>query len=147
MAVPAIAAEDEDSVTASVTVGEVVSITLTGGPISFVGGQPGDVTDQGASGQSDGSPAIQVVVQSETNVDVDIAIKGTATGDLALANWKYTTSFSETPTISIPADYGTPIYSGVGDGSYDFYHWVTIPADTPAGSQGCTISYKASTHS
>ena len=142
MAVPAIAA-NEQSVGATVTVGEVVSITLTGGPISFVGGIPGQVTDQGATGQTALNPAIKVIVQAETNVNVDIAIKGAATGALALENWKYTKTFTETPTISIPADYGTAVYSNVDDGENYFYHWVTIPGTTPAGDQGCTISYKA----
>jgi hypothetical protein len=143
MAAPVMAAEEE-SVGASVTVNAVVSISLTDAGdtgINFTGGVP-PITGQGDEDQSDGTPAIAVVVEPETNVEVDIFIKGTATGDLALANWKYSTTFAGTKT-SITDTYGTAVYTDKGVGSYAFYHWVDVPAGTPSGSQGCTVYYKA----
>ena len=137
-------AADEQSVGASVTVGELVSITLadagTSG-INFGAAQPG-TEDKGDADQSDGTPAISVVVESETNINVDIAVKGTATGSLDLSEWEYSTAFAG-PNVSIPASYGSAVYADQGIGSYAFYHWVDVPAGTPSGSQICTVYYKA----
>jgi hypothetical protein len=144
LAVPAMAVDEQD-VSAEVHVSTVISITLTDagtGSINFAGGTP-PITGQGDEDQSDGTPAIKVNVETETNVDVDIAIKGTATGSLALSNWKYSTTYAGSKT-SIPAAYGTAVYSDVAPGeSGDFYHWVDVPVGTPAGTQTCTVSYKA----
>jgi hypothetical protein len=147
MAVPVMAAEEETSTTASVSVNEVVSISLVdaGGTgnegIRFNGGTP-PIEGQGDKDQTDGTPAIKVKVEPETNVLVDIYIKGTATGSLALTNWKYSETFAGTKT-SIPGAYGTAVYTDEVVGEYDFYHWVDVPEGTPSGSHGCTVYYKA----
>jgi hypothetical protein len=146
MAVPAFA-DAEQNVGASVSVGEVISITLTdagAAGINFGGVSPGSANVSDVA-QSDGTPAIKVAVAPETNVTVDIAIKGAATGSLALTNWTYSKTFLGTKT-SIPDTYGTAVYTG-GVGSYDFYHWVNVPVGTPAGPQGCNVYYKATKHS
>jgi Tfp pilus assembly protein FimT len=135
-------ADQEQSVGASVSVNEVVSITLsdagTSG-INFGNLSQGD-TDQGDVDQSEGTPAIGVVVESETSVNVDIGIK--ATGADTEVDWKYTKTFTETPTVEIPDTYGA-VYSNQGDGTYAFYHWITIPGTTLAGTYNATIYYKA----
>jgi len=88
-----------------------------------------------------------VTVDTGTNVNVDIFIKGTATGALALTNWKYSLTFAGTKT-SIPAAYGTAVYSAVSATTTSpFYHWVDVPGGTAAGAQGCTVYYKAVTAS
>src|SRR3972149_1241163 len=128
---PLSALAEEETVTASVTVGEYISIT-TSGSIAFGSLSPG-ASESGATGQGDGIPAITIAVAPETNVNVDIGIKGAiATGSLALSNWKYSTSFVGTKT-SIPSAYGTAAYSNVGVGSYFFYHWVTVPLGSTTG--------------
>ena len=143
IAMPATAV-DEQTVGASVSVGEVVSITLTDAGTAGInfGSVSPDTEDVGDVDQSDGTPAIQVIVETETNINVDIAVKGSATGSLALTEWEYSTDFAGTKT-SIPADYGTPVYADQGVGGYAFYHWVDVPESTPAGTQGCTVYYKA----
>lgn len=138
-----VAAVEEQQVGASVDVNAVVSITLTdAGDAGIIFGPVAPGTeDAGDIAQSDGTPAIQVAVESETNTDVDIGIKGAATGSLALAEWEYSLTFAGTKT-SLTGSYFEE-YTDVGVGSYDFYHWVDVPASTPAGSQGCTVWYKA----
>lgn len=138
-----VAAVEEQQVGASVDVNAVVSITLTDAGdsgLDFGAVEPG-AEDVGEKDQSDGTPAIQVVVESETNTDVDIGIKGAATGSLALAEWEYSLTFGGTK-ISLTGSY-VEEYTAVGVGSNDFYHWVDVPAGTAAGSQGCTVYYKA----
>jgi hypothetical protein len=140
LGVPAMAAEQ--STTATVSVGEVISITLVGS-INFGSVTP-PVTDNGTIGQVDLSPAIKVNVGIETNVSVDIGIKGAlATGSLALTNWKYSTTFAGSKT-SIPSAYGTAVYTSAAAGSSNFfYHWLTVPLGTLSGSHTVTVSYKA----
>jgi hypothetical protein len=142
LSLPAVA--DEKSTTASVSVNEVISITLVGGSISFGSVIP-PVTEQGATGQVDGSPAISVNVASETNVNVDIGIKGAIlTSSLALTNWKYSITFGAVTKTSIPPAYGTAVYTNALPGSNNaFYHWITVPGSTPSGNHTITVSYKA----
>jgi hypothetical protein len=141
LAAPAIAAEEEASTSATVTVSEYVNITLSGS-IDFGSVEPSDSVTYEATGQSDGDPAITITVESDTNVNVDIGIKGSVTGALALSNWQYSTTHTGTKT-AIPASYGTAVYTDQGVGSYAFYHWVNVPLGTPSGAQGCNIYYKA----
>jgi hypothetical protein len=143
LALPAVAA-NEESVTGSVMVGETVSITLT--DAGTTGINFGSVTANGTTysdtDQSSGTPAIKVVVGAETNVSVDIGIKGSTTGSLTLDNWKYSTTFGGAQT-SITTSY-FKVYGPVGaSSSSDFYHWVAVPALTAADTYTATISYKA----
>jgi hypothetical protein len=145
LALPAVA-QDEESITGTVTVGEIISITLTGG-IDFGDVTP-PVTDNGTEGQIDGSPAVTISVDVGTNVNVDIGIMGALdVSSITLDNWKYSTTFSGTK-ISIPAAYSvTPVYSDVTAGTAEpFYHWITVPDTTPAGTHTITVSYKAVAH-
>jgi hypothetical protein len=144
-----VAAQQEQSTTASVSVNEYISITLTdaGDPITGTGINFGSVNPGSTYGdvdQSSGTPAIKVNVGSETNVNVDIGIKGTTvTGTIALAEWKYSTDFAQTDIAGLTVDY-VGVYSNVGAGSSNnFYHWITVPAGTIAGSNSITVSYKA----
>ena len=147
MAVPVMA--EEASTTASVTVTEVISISLSGpgtpnmtfGTVAIAPG----TEDVEASGQSAGTPAINVVVESGTNTNVDISITGTATGSIDIGEWEYCTTHDGTK-VPLTGSY-VEVYSDVGVASYAFYHWVDVPSDAPAGSQGCTIYYEAVAHS
>ena len=142
LALPAVAVQ-EDTRTASVTVNSFVSISLSAGNIVFSDVTP-PVTGQGASGQVNGTPAVTITIEAETNGDVDIGIKGAiTTGTLALANWKYSTSFIGTKT-SIPLAYGSPVYTAAIPGSVNaFYHWIDVPVSTDSGSHSITVTYKA----
>lgn len=148
LAVPAVAAEDETSTTASVTVGDVVSITIAGG-LNFGSIAPGSDNVDGALAQTAGNPAIEITIVSETNVQVDVGITGNVTsGSLALSNWKYSTQFDKSDIASLtgPATY-VEVYSDQGpsgsDIVLDFYHWISVPDGTTAGTHTVEVSYKA----
>lgn len=143
LTLPAVAAT-EDSRTASVTVGAVMSITLTDPPAAGInfGSLTPPITGAGDVAQSDGTPAIEVVVGSETNVQVDIGIKGTWTSGLALSNWKYSTTFAGTKTsllITYVKIYG-PL--PIGASTSDVYHWIDVPSGTTSGAHSITVNYK-----
>ena len=144
MSLPAIAAVVEQPVTASVTVGETMSITLTDAGTAGInfGSQAPPVTGAGDVSQNSTTPAIKVVVAPETNVQVDIGIKGVlASGTLALTNWKYSTTFGGAQ-LSIPATY-TKIYGPVNASSEsDVFHWIDVPTGTASGSHTITVTYK-----
>jgi hypothetical protein len=146
MAVPAMGAQDEESVGASVSVNEFVNITLSGS-IDF-GSLTPPQTEVGATGQSNGNPAITITVATETNVNVDISIKGAiATGTLALDNWKYSKAFDKVGIAGLTTSY-VEVYDNVAKGSSNaFYHWITVPDGTASGTHTVTVSYKAVTHS
>jgi hypothetical protein len=137
LSLPVAAAEEETSTKAEVTVGEFVNITLYGS-INFGTLNPGD-TDKEATT----SPAITITVEPETNVNVDIGIMGDNTDGIDLDNWKYSITHEGTK-VPIPTDYSTtPVYSDVGDGSYPFYHWITVPVTTASGTYHADVYYKA----
>jgi hypothetical protein len=136
MAVPAMAASEE-SVTSTVHVNLIMSITVTDpnadGGIIFSDVVPG-TTDQGADGQSDGSPAVEVNTAPENNVNVDIGIKGEISSDLALENWKYSITFADTKT-GLTTSY-VKVYDSASPGqSNAFYHWISVPAFTSPGEK------------
>jgi hypothetical protein len=150
LALPAVAA-DERTVTGSVSVGETISITLTDASpnagISFGTVTANSTLVYGDEDQSDGTPAIQVVVEPDTNVgNVDIGIMGSTTEALSLDNWQYSTLFDQSDIASITGTY-VIVYNDVApDNSYDFYHWITVPDGTAAGDYTASISYKAVAH-
>ncbi len=145
MAMPAVAVEDTQTVPASVSVNDVVSITLAGG-ISFGSVVP-PVVEQGTTGQVDGSPSVNITIESETNVEVDVGIMGTITAgtNLTLDNWKYSTVF-ETSLIGLTGSYAEVYSDQAASGSaivLNFYHYITVPDGTPSGLHTVDVSYKA----
>ena len=134
LAIPVMAA-DEQSTEASVTVGEYVSISLSGG-IAFPASNPGD-EDVAATT----SPAVTITIEEETNVSVDIGIKGDNADGIAVGNWKYCDTAGGTK-LALDTTYAV-VYTNQGDGAYDFYHWVSIPSDTAAGTYHLDVYYKA----
>ena len=143
MVTPALAA-NEQPLTASVTVNEVISITLTDTvtPGINFGSVSAGVTGQGDVDQNISTPAVKVNVNGETNVNVDIGIKGSTAGTLALTNWKYSTTFAGAKD-PIPATYAL-VYSARSPGSsVDFFHWIDVPGGTAANTYTCTVYYKA----
>jgi len=143
MAVPAMAAE-EQNLGASVSVNEFISITLTDtSPTGITFGSVNDgSTDNPDTAQSETTPAVSVNVASETNVDVDLGIKGDEVTGLPLSNWKYSTTYAGTKsglTTSYVA-FDTNVSPGA---SSDLWHWLDVPDGTTAGSYNTNFYYKA----
>ncbi len=150
MAAPAVAVEDTQTATATVDVNQVISITIGdagSAGINFVGGTP-PISEQGDTDQLDGTPAVTITIENETNTEVDVGIMGTIfQGSLALSNWLYSTDFAKTGLAGLTGAY-VEVYSDKGPPGgtpivLDFYHWVTIPDGTATGTHKVTVSYKA----
>lgn len=140
LATPAIAAETQTA-EASVTVGDVVSITISGG-LDFGSITP-PVTQQGVPGQVDLSPAITITVAPETNVEVHIGIKGAVTGGtLTLDNWFYSKLFDKSGIAALTTSYVEVYTTKVANDTCDFYHWITVPDGTAAGDHTVDVTYK-----
>ena len=138
------AAATEQAVPGSVTVNEVLSITLTDPGDSGLnfGSVTPPITGVGDIAQSDGTPAIAVTVGSETNVLVDIGVKGFLVDDLTLPNWQYSTTFGGAKT-ALTASFAEVYADAAASSVSDFYHWVDVPTGTPGGAQTITVTYKA----
>jgi hypothetical protein len=137
----------EQSTTGTLSVSSDISITLTS-DIDFTDIAP-NTTEAPDDDQTDAAhPAITVVLGSETNEDVDIGIKGAiVSGTLALDNWKYSKDYAKTTIAGLTTSY-VEVY---GDVDYDttptvpFYHWITVPTGTDAGTHQVTVYYKVVT--
>jgi len=146
-ALPVFAVSEETNTTASVTVGAIISITLqdaNNDGIQFGTVEPSDTEIFGDVAQSDGTPAIGVTVQSETNTRVDLNIKGEVSGTFALSNWKFSTNYDQSDIRDLTSTYpDLPIYDEAPAGTYAFYQWVSVPVGTEAGTYTATIYFKA----
>ena len=146
MSVPTMAAE-ESTVDASVTVTEVISITLSdAAPAGIHFGSVGPDTPSNLDVDSDNTtPSITVDVGSETNVNVDLQIKGTDfSGTFTVDNAKCSITYGGTK-IPLSTDYATIASDIAPGGSQGLWHWLDVPAGTTAGSYSSTFSYKALT--
>jgi hypothetical protein len=140
-------AADESAVEASVTVTEVISITLSdSAPAGIHFGSLAPGTTNNPDEDSDNTtPSITVNVGSETNVNIDLQINGTDfSGTFTVDNAKCSTTYAGTKN-TLSTDYATISTSITPGGSQSLWHWLDVPAGTPAGSYTSTFSYKAIT--
>lgn len=147
---PAIADFDtgEEGVTASVTVSEHISATIsdpgaTG--LDFGSLNPG-VSDIPEVSQ-DGTGCITIVVAATTNVNCDIKVKAddfTGAGTIPVANAKYNTSNTIPATGFTAAD----TYESLGSSTagaletVQVYHWLSIPVGQAPGAYSSTFTYQ-----
>ena len=137
-------ATSEKSVNASLYVNQILSITLTdaGTPgINFGAVTP--PAEPGDANQTASTPAVKVNVGAESNVNVDVGIKGITTGALTIDKWEYATALAGTKT-SLANTY-TGVYTNAIPGSSNgFWHWVNVPTSTVGGTAySCVVFYKA----
>lgn len=149
VAVPVLAAED--SKTASVTVNEYISFTVTdagAAGINFGSLNQGTTdtpeADQGVAG------AVTLAVGSETNVDCNVRINASgdfgdgATHTIALSNAKWDTDNAVAGATTMTATYTNVGTSTAGTAySQDVWHWLTIPSGQYAGDYTTTYYYQA----
>lgn len=151
LAMPAVA-QDEEYVTASVTVTEYINLTIAD-PIP-PGVNFGDVSAGSANvsevSQNATAGAVILTVHSDTNVDCNIQIMGSdnftdgAGHELLLSNakWSVTDNVSEsTPMSAAYATIGTSTASV--DAVVDVWHWLSIPSDQYAATYSATFYYRA----
>ncbi len=140
----AIAASDTASTTASVSVNEFLSVTLTNDPVAFGSMDPGTTAN---ANPGSGYP-LTVTIGSESNVNGNVATRAntdsfTGPGSLTVDNMEWSPDGSSAWTGYTTSD--ATVCSGVSPGSTcDIYHRLTIPGGTTAGSYSTGITVTAS---
>jgi len=162
---PAISVNETQNVTASVTVNEYISVTLSNVPIEFGSVNPGSTqqADDGAANDWNGDSLIngfplQITVDSITNVNTNISLNGSdftgpatfGVGNLSFANdtTSYTTAMQKTFSSGNPpyADWvNIPAPGGGAAQTRNAYFWITIPPGQTAGSYQSSVYVKVET--
>ena len=150
MAVPAMAAE-EVAKTATVTVSEYISFTVTDpgdAGINFGSLDPG-TTDSPEVAQN-GAGAVTLTVAAETNVNCNINTKGGgdfddgATHTFGLDNAKWDIDSAVAGATAMTTTYALITTSTAGsEETQEVWHWLTIPAAQYAASYNTTFYYQA----
>jgi len=115
--------------------------------INFGSLNPGAV-DQQEAAQGPSQGAVALVIGADTNVNINIQIKGTdftsGGNTITISNVKYnntnSTSGASTLTTSYVTWYSVSAYTA---NTRQCYHWISIPAGKAAGSYTSTFSYQA----
>jgi spore coat protein U-like protein len=149
MAAPVMAAEE--SKTASVTVTETISFTVTdAGAAGINFGSLNQGTTDNPEAAQNGAGAVTLAVGAETNVDCNVQIKASgdfsdgATHTIALSNAHWDTDNAVAGYTAMTTDYATIGTSTAGTAySQDVWHWLSIPGGQVAGTYTSTYYYQA----
>lgn len=153
LTLPVMAAEDTATSIASVTINEIVSVTLadpSSDGVNF-GSVNGDTTgNPDLDNNSAAGYAIQVQVGSETNVNVSVNIKGGdftngSGGTIYISNAYFSTLNEYGGAITMDTLYQPLGSVSTGGGNVDVFHWLDIPSATAPGTYQSTFTYQATT--
>jgi hypothetical protein len=147
LAVPAMAATEK---TASVTVNEYISFTVTdAGAAGINFGSLDQATTDNPEVAQGVAGAVTLTVAAETNVDCNIQTKGSGdfsdgTHTMALSNAKWDKDSAVAGATLMTTSYATIDTSTAGTAkSVDVWHWLTIPAGQHAATYTTTFYYQA----
>ena len=152
LTLPVMAAEDTATSIASVTINEIVSVTLadpSADGVNFGSVNDGTTGNPDLDNDSAAGYAIQVQVGSETNVNVSVNIKGED-----FTNGDGGTIFISNAYFNTVNEYGVNMmdtmyqYLGsisAGGGNVDVFHWLDVPDGTAPGTYQSTFTYQATT--
>jgi len=146
MAVPAMA--EEDTLSASVTVNEVISVTISdagSNGVQFGSLNPGtsDSPDVAQSTSDSSIPAVTVDINVGTNVNVDVSLKGTdfdTTVPITGGSW--TEGAFDAGKAYMTTDYQLVTSGAAAGDSVELWHFLTVPAAAAAGTFGSTYTYE-----
>jgi len=143
-----VAAADEHTVGATVTINEFISSSISGG-VAFGSLNPGQALVP-AAGQSDNVSAVIVTVEAETNVLCDITIKGSGNFSdntstyfmpLGSAKWNNVSNSATAPDMdTVAAQVGQFTNPGTAT-PFDVWHWITIPDGQVAAAYSTDFIY------
>jgi hypothetical protein len=145
-----VAAADEGSVDAFVTVTSYISITITDAGtagIHFGSLAPG-TSDNPDTDAYDIMPSANITVDSGSTVSVDLQIRGNDfnASTFPVSNAKYSNTYSgaKTAMSTSYADFALDVAPGESAG---VWHWLDVPASGVVGDYDSIFSYKAVPHS
>jgi hypothetical protein len=139
LAVPAMG----DDITASVTVTEYASVTVTDNGtagLSFGSMTPGqDMKAEAAS------PSVTVTAAAENNIDLDIKVSGTDFSDggsnsFSIGNAYYNTASDSGSASAMSTTPATVDTLSAGE-HVDIYHWLSVPEEQAAATYDSTFTY------
>jgi len=141
--VPVSAASTNSTPTsATVTINQFITVTLTNTPVTF------GTMDPGAAQNATNNP-LTVTIGSETNVDFDIAVKAdnanfvSGSNTFAVSNLKW-----DNDLVGLGTDYTTSdanVYTGeTTPGAFNIYHQLFVPSPQKAGAYSVPITVTAS---
>jgi hypothetical protein len=135
-----------DDITASVTVTEYSSVTITdngAAGLAFGSLNPGTVKQA----ETD-TPSVTVTAAAENNTDVDIKISGTDFDDGGSNNFAIANAFwndandAGTATEMKKTGVSTDTVATLSaNESVDIYHWISVPATQEAATYSSTFTY------
>jgi len=153
LTLPVMAAEDTATSIASVTINEIVSVTLADPSpdgVNFGSVNDGTTGNPDLDNDSAAGYAIQVQVGSETNVNVSVNIKGEnftngSGGTIYISNAYFSTfnEFGGANTMETSYKYVGSV--SAGGGNVDVFHWLDVPDGTAPGTYQSTFTYQATT--
>jgi hypothetical protein len=124
-----------------------VDITLSKVPISWGTLNPG--TENNPALENQGFP-MAITVESTTNVNVDIYLKGTnwenGTNVIGVENCRYDSddNLANGGWMTLKTSYVSPIFENVAPGAVKYvYFWISVPANQWSGYYTSTVSVKA----
>ena len=150
LAIPAVA-QDEESVTASVTVTEYINLTIadpgsTGVSFGSISAGSANVSEV----DQNGAGAVILTVHSDTNVDCNIQTRGSdnftdGAGHVLSINYaKWDTDSDVVGPSNMTLSYVTvDTSSAYTEKIVDVWHWLSIPADQYAATYTTDFYYQA----
>ena len=137
-------ADEEQSVTASVTVTEFIDVTVT--DHGDTGLHFGSLSPGVLKQPETAAPSITVSLAAGGNTDVDVSLKGADFSDGISANFSADNAFWNTTDAAGVATAMSTGYAAVGTltpgNDLDIYHWLSIPSGQDAASYTSTFTYK-----
>jgi hypothetical protein len=152
MAAPAIAEPDVEQRTASVTVGELINMTITDpGTLGINFGPVSAGSSDNPELEQNGTGAVTLTVEAETNVDCNIKISGdgdfhdvTVTYTFPLGNAVWDTDNLIAGATTMTTSYALIDTSTTGvQKVVEVYHWITIPAAQHPETYSAEFYYQA----
>ncbi len=151
----AMSVSDEDSASASVTVNQFVSITLTDygtSGLDFQSLNPG-TNDNPEKDQNADSGAVGVANDAISNVTVNLYVKGdnfctdypTCAGDTIAVTYVEYNAASTTPGTGLTASYVDTTVDLAPSASQDLWYWIDVPSGQAAGSYSSSFAFKGDT--
>ena len=147
IAIPVMAAEQ--NLTASVTITEVISVTVAdagSNGIQFGELAQGDTEqpDIAQSTSDDSTPAVTVTMGAENNVDCDVNIKGTDFHtSIPIENAKWAEGAHDASKNVMTDSFALVKSDVAASGVVSIWHFITIPGDAAGGTFDSTFTYEA----
>ena len=146
MAAPAMAVDEE--VTASVTVSEVIDITISdaetdGIQFGTLDPDTADNPDEAQSTADDTIPAVTVAINPATNVDCNVSLKGTAFDtSIPITGASFAEGAHDAAKTYMTTSYQSVATSVAPNTDVELWLFLSIPSGAAGGAHSSTYTYE-----